>query len=620
MMRSRFGAYRLMVKTITMTALLFLAGVGSVLWLMQFEWLWIILPAVTLFLCVISVGLYWYEVRLPISRMIASMQAMHEGQAVTLDDARRDDEFGQLAHAIVEFSIRNQHQLEEMRRRKDDFQRLFDMVPCGISVQDREYHLIRWNQSFATRFAPQSGQTCYEVYKNRTSPCPECSVVRTWNAGLVQCTQESRVNADGTRDYWFVQTVPLFDSSGEVSSVMEMSIDMTLIRTLQTQLQVSERTHKAIFDSIPNAVLLFDAIDLNITDCNPTAVKMYGRPRDALIGSSILDLFLPEEREQYASQLRAFRVFSGVANIRADGTLLRVDIRSAPARIEDRPVLILCATDVTERIEMEQKFIQAGKMATLGEMATGVAHELNQPLTVIKGAASYFLRKTRRGESIDPDTLSELSTEINGQVDRASDIINHMRDFGRKSDITLLDTDVNAVIAGACGLFGRQLEVHGITLKTSLAPDLPFVLAIPNRLEQVIVNLVLNARDAVEERVRADPDRAAVIGVSTGTEDNTVLLSVWDSGTGIPSPLLNKIFEPFFTTKPVGKGTGLGLSIGYGLIKDFGGSIVARNRDEGGAVFEIRLPATRRGENASVEHPKRLVPQSPAPPPAQQEG
>lgn len=609
-----------MVKTITMTALLFLAGVGAVLWLMPFEWLWIILPSVTLFLCAVSVGLYWYEVRLPISRMIASMQAMREGQAVTLDDARRDDEFGQLAHAIVEFSIRNQHQLEEMRRRKDDFQRLFDMVPCGISVQDRDYHLLRWNHSFAMRYAPQPGQTCYEVYKNRSTPCPECSVVRTWDEGIVQCTQENRVNADGTRDYWFVQTVPLFGRDGNVSSVMEMSIDMTLIHTLQSQLQASERTHKAIFDSIPNAVLLLDAAELTITDCNPTSVKMYGRPREELIGRSILDLFLPEEREQYASQLRAFTVFSGVTNIRADGTPLRVDIRSAPARIEDRPVRILCATDVTERIEMEQKFIQAGKMATLGEMATGVAHELNQPLTVIKGAASYFLRKIRRDEPIAPETLSELSAEINGQVDRASDIINHMRAFGRKSDLTLLDTDVNAVVARACDLFGRQLVVHGIALETALAPDLPSVLAIPNRLEQVIVNLVLNARDAVEERAKTDPDRPAVIGVSTGTEGNTVLLSVWDSGTGIPSHLLNKIFEPFFTTKPVGKGTGLGLSIIYGLIKDFGGTIAARNRDEGGAAFEIRLPVTRRGESPSPEQPECPAPQATAAPAAQQQG
>ena len=143
--------------------------------------------------------------------------------------------------------------------------------------------------------------------------------------------------------------------------------------------------YKAIFDSIPNAVFLLDAAELTILDCNPASVKMYGRQREnELIGRGILDLFLPEEREQYASQLRAFTVFSGVTNIKADGTPLRVDIRSASAMIQNRRVRILCATDVTERIEMEQKFIQAGKMATLGEMATGVAHELNQPLTVIK--------------------------------------------------------------------------------------------------------------------------------------------------------------------------------------------------------------------------------------------
>ena len=617
-MQSRFGAYRLMVKTITMTALLFLVGAGAVLPLPS-AWLRIILPAVTLLLCAVSVALYWYEVRLPIGRMIASMRAMREGQAVTLDDARRDDEFGQLAHAIVEFSIRNQHLLEEMRHRNDDFQQLFDMVPCGISVQDRKFRLLRWNHSFAVRYAPETGKTCYEVYKDRTTPCPECSVVRTWEEGVVQCNQESRVNADGTRDYWFVQTVPLFDRAGQVASVMEMSIDMTLIHTLQHQLQTSERTHKAIFDSIPNAVFLLDAAELAILDCNPSSVKMYGRSREELIGRSVLDLFLPEEREQYASQLRAFTVFSGVTTHRADGTPLRVDIRSAPARIEDRPVRILCATDVTERLEMEQKFIQAGKMATLGEMATGVAHELNQPLTVIKGAAGYFLRKIRRSEPIAPETLSELSVEINGQVDRASDIINHMRAFGRKSDLTLLDTDVNAVVARACDLFGRQLVVHGIALETALAPNLPSVLAIPNRLEQVIVNLVLNARDAVETRAGKDPGGPAAIGVATEAEGNAVRLSVWDTGTGIPPHLLNKIFEPFFTTKPVGKGTGLGLSIIYGLIKDFGGTIAARNRDEGGAAFDIRLPITRRGETPPAEQPE-AAPEAPAAPAAQQQG
>ncbi|MFQ8735474.1 MAG: PAS domain-containing protein [Bilophila wadsworthia] len=256
----------------------------------------IVLPAVTLPLCAVSVALYWYEVRLPIGRMIASMQAMREGQAVTLDDARRDDEFGQLARAIVEFSIRNQHHLEEVRRRKDDFQRLFDMVPCGISVQDREYRLLRWNHSFAVRYDPQPGNTCYEVYKGRTTPCPECSVQRTWEEGAVQCNQESRVNPDGTRDYWFVQTVPLFDKDGNVSSVMEMSIDMTLIHTLQHQLQASERTHKAIFDSIPmpSSSGCRRAHHPRLQSRFPSNVWAPAGKRT--IGRGILDLFLPEER------------------------------------------------------------------------------------------------------------------------------------------------------------------------------------------------------------------------------------------------------------------------------------------------------------------------------------
>lgn len=137
--------------------------------------------------------------------------------------------------------------------------------------------------------------------------------------------------------------------------------------------------------------------------------------------------------------------------------------------------------------------------------------------------------------------------------------------------------------------------VHGITLETSLAPALPPVLAIPNRLEQVIVNLILNARDAVEERVKSAPEPPAVIGVSTAMDGNTVLLSVWDTGTGIPAHLLNKIFEPFFTTKPVGKGTGLGLSIIYGLVKDFGGSISAGTATKAGRSSKSGSPSPGAG-------------------------
>jgi len=521
-----------------------------------------------------------------------------------LEETAYDDEIGEMARAIEELEEALCRKQTELAHAVSEYQILFDHVPCSISVQDREYRLLRWNKQFAVRFAPELGKTCYEIYKGRLSPCPGCSVMRTWEKGEHQCKQESRLNADGTRDYWFVQTIPMRNDSGEITSVMEMSIDMTLIRTLEEQLLQSEHAHKAIFESIPNAVFILDVKTLEILDCNQAAVKLYKALRKTLIGASILDLFPPEEREQYDSQLRAFTAFAGVIMQRPDGSTIHVDIRSSLARIESRQVLILCATDVTERLEIEQKLIQAGKMATLGEMAAGVAHELNQPLTVIRGVSSYFLRRLQRGEAISPDEALELAGDVKEQVDRASDIINHMRAFGRKSDVPLQDVSLNDSVRHACDLFGRQLAVHGIDLRLELDPHVHLIRAIPNRVEQMVVNLVLNARDAVDEKSEACPGSGAkYILLETREANNMVILAVEDSGNGVPDCLLHKIFEPFFTTKPVGKGTGLGLSIVYGLAKDFGGTLSVSNVPGGGARFELAFPA---GEPAMEEPAGRL--------------
>lgn len=500
-------------------------------------------------------------------------------------------DIGDMARAIVALEGALRHKEAELSRAVEEFQALFDFVPCSISVQDRQYRLLRWNRQFAVRFAPEEGKTCYEAYKGRMSPCPDCSVMRTWERGEHQCKQESRLNADGSRDYWFVQTIPLRDSAGAISSVMEMSIDMTLIRTLEERLLQSERAHKAIFESIPTAVFILDAGNLEIIDCNQAAVRLYKELRNALIGRSILELFPPEEREQYASQLKAFTAFSGVTMQRSDTSTFHVDIRSALASIEARQVLILCAADVTEQLEIEQKLIQAGKMATLGEMAAGVAHELNQPLTVIRGVASYFLRRYQRGESVAQDEGQALVQDVREQVDRASDIINHMRAFGRKSELILQDVDINDSIRNACDLFGRQFTVHGIELVFDLSSDIHQVRAIPNRIEQMVVNLVLNARDAVAEKAEEIPGSPKQIRLETFERDNMVVFAVEDSGKGVPESLLHKIFEPFFTTKPVGKGTGLGLSIVYGMVKDFGGTLTVANAPGGGARFELAFPA-----------------------------
>jgi histidine kinase len=241
----------------------------------------------------------------------------------------------------------------------------------------------------------------------------------------------------------------------------------------------------------------------------------------------------------------------------------------------------------------EQQLIQASKMATLGEMATGIAHELNQPLSVIKTASSFIMRKVRKGERIKDDIMVTMAEEIDSHVDRASKIINHLREFGRKSEVMREEVDVNVTLRRSLEIFSQQLKLREIQVIEDLQEAIPPVLADANRLEQVLINLLLNARDAIEEKQekhgRRDMERK--ICLRSYSVSGKVVIEVRDTGMGIPANVREKIFEPFFTTKKVGKGTGLGLSISYGIIQDYDGKIRVETEENEGTAFIIELPA-----------------------------
>jgi histidine kinase len=193
--------------------------------------------------------------------------------------------------------------------------------------------------------------------------------------------------------------------------------------------------------------------------------------------------------------------------------------------------------------------------------------------------------------------------KVDSNVDRASKIINHMRQFARKSDMDLEKVQVNEVLQRAFEIFSQQLKVRGIEVIWDIGEDMPKIMADPGRLEQVFINLLINARDAIEEKWarkgRQTEDNA--ITLITRDDGENVIVEVADTGVGIPDAILDKLFEPFFTTKEVGKGTGLGLSISYGIIKDCGGNIEASSINGEGACFTIIFPIAKAGKAAGNE-------------------
>ena len=533
---------------------------------------------------------------IPIRRIIQGTRQIAQGHYDALADFNKDDEMGGLAAAVDRMGSDIGSKQLALNRQKDEYQRLFELVPCIISVQDRDYRLISYNREFSKRFAPKTGDYCYSAYKDRTEKCQNCPVEKTFADGQPHYSEETGIKKDGTLNYWIVKTAPMKDESGEIVGAMEMSLDITPYKQLEVRLEQSEQKYYAIFNNIPSPVFVLDVDTLEILDCNDRIFQVYGYRKEEVVGQTFLTFFPPEERQRYAKLLKSEREIDQARHIDHTGRVLLVQIRLSPSQYSGRDALLAATSDITDRLETELKLMQAGKMATLGEMATGVAHELNQPLAVIKTASNFFIRKTRNKEAIGEDILSTMAEEIDSHVDRASHIINHLRQFGRKSELALEAVQVNDVLLKAFDMFSQQLKLREIDVQWSLDQSLPQIQGEPGRLEQVFINLLLNGRDAIEEqRKMADNDQQPekVITIKTYQKNTHVVIEVCDSGIGIPERDRGKIFEPFFTTKKVGEGTGIGLSISYGIIKDFGGTIRVTSEKSQGACFIITFPTVQ---------------------------
>ncbi len=245
----------------------------------------------------------------------------------------------------------------------------------------------------------------------------------------------------------------------------------------------------------------------------------------------------------------------------------------------------------TEDLKQAQtQLIQAGKLASIGELASGVAHELSQPLTVIRGTAQLICRSVRRN-NLNNDELMEQLDPIERNTKRMMNIINHLQTFSRQSKEEFRRLDINKVVKGSFTLINEQLRLRNIEIMEAYASDLPPVQGSETRLEQVITN----ARDAMDRREEAskgadETKKMLRISASEARDNSHVEMRITDSGKGIPPGDLDRIFDPFFTTKEVGKGTGLGLSISYGIIKDHGGEIQVTETGPAGTTFRIFLP------------------------------
>jgi PAS domain S-box-containing protein len=403
---------------------------------------------------------------------------------------------------------------------------------------------------------------------------------------------------------------------------------------VRRQLADERQRYQELFAFAPDGYLVTDAEGV-IQEANRPASAMFRVEPSFLLGKALAvfvaggvgqsDLYTlinglragnPAPREPWETRLRPrdgdpFPAAVTVAAVRdADGELtgMRWLLRDITERKLLERQLETYTRDlertVSEKVrELEQernRTLQLDKLASLGRIATGVGHELNQPLTAMRLEADFLklvgeeARDEHDGDlnaALDAKVLLEVAQTFEGELARCYDIVNHLRDFGRLSEEPPSSVSLNRPIEDSLVLVKAWLRNRGVDLHLDLAEDLPPIMAHPHRLEQVFLNLINNAQDALDERQAREPGHRKVLEITTRNGDGEVIAHVRDNGPGIPRDVQEHLFEPFFTTKPRGEGTGLGLFISRSIVTSYDGHIAYESVEGEGTTFTLRFPA-----------------------------
>jgi two-component system, cell cycle sensor histidine kinase and response regulator CckA len=351
-------------------------------------------------------------------------------------------------------------------------------------------------------------------------------------------------------------------------------------------------------------------------DVNESFLTLTGYARAELLDHSADGLRLwtaADTQNQIADAIAAGKPLRNVECqvSRRTGDVRQALVSTEVVQLGTEPHLLMLAQDITERVQLERQFRQAQKMEAIGQLAAGVAHDFNNILTVIQGYASML--QLRLGED---GPHSKAVAAILTSSERASNLVRQLLMFSRKKIMQFRNLDLSETIQGLSGLL-RELVGEHITIETECAGDLPPIFADRGMIEQVIVNLTVNSRDAISKEGRivlrssiVTIDEAVTQANSEARPGGFACLSVADNGCGIASDLLPHLFEPFFTTKEVGKGTGLGLATVYGIVRQHQGWIDISTQPGVGTEFRIYLPCSDQGDQSSPE-PKPAAPAAP---------
>lgn len=393
------------------------------------------------------------------------------------------------------------------------------------------------------------------------------------------------------------KTSKIFDLTGRLWGSIHTVRDITRERQMEKDLHRSESMYRAITDFAGIGMMLFQKEA--VIYCNDQMARILGASEGVRTLDDLMTRLEEDDKGALKTNLKNLLEYKGEPfrmelKGRVDGRTRYFQCFAQAMEYEDEPTVYFIMDDITEQKELAQKarlnelrMYHEDRLTALGVMAAGIAHELNQPLNTIRVITDGLLFGKEEGWPLDSEELFDNLEMISRQVMRMSEVIRNIREFAREDKYQAdEEVDPNIAVEGVFSMIGRQLEAHGIKVEKKLDPSVPPVRGRLSRLEQVVMNLVVNARQALDDCGHDDRE----IWVKTLAENGSVYIEVGDNATGIPPSIFSKIFDPFFTTKEVGKGTGLGLTISQSIVAEMGGRIEAFNNEKGGATFIVILP------------------------------
>jgi two-component system, NtrC family, sensor kinase len=378
----------------------------------------------------------------------------------------------------------------------------------------------------------------------------------------------------------------LAESFDAMTRTLKAHIDALALS--KSTLEKSEAKYRHIFEGSMDLIFVADR-EMRILDINPAGAALLeymNLPKtfDALMLSQMIrDPHQFETLSDFLHQkgyIRDWECRLVTRTGREIDVLMSMTTRQDPGEgiVEYEGIV----KDITRRKMMRKQLLQADRLASIGQLSAGVAHEINNPLGLILGYTQLLIRQAKDGSEF----IKDLRT-IEKQTRNCKKIVEALLNFARKTETQRSEISVNDSVAGVIDVIGGQIEKEGIHIRTEFDTRLPRILADGEKLKQVWMNLLMNARQAIG----ADGEILITTGIEAAGE--RIYVSVEDTGSGISTRFLDKIFDPFFTTKPTGQGTGLGLSVSYGIIQDHQGEITVRSEEGMGAVFTIFLPLSR---------------------------